>query len=71
VPIDGDTALAEGERAVGADPNLFRIFGLMWGAIRMIDPWLSQIPASRAVLIDQEEEILTCASRDSRSASSP
>jgi hypothetical protein len=45
--MEGDTALAERERAGGADSNLFRIFVLMWGAIRMIDPWLSPIPASR------------------------
>jgi hypothetical protein len=38
MPIEDDTALAECERAGGADPNLIRIFGLMWGAIRTIDP---------------------------------
>src|SRR5438552_967082 len=47
-PIEKDTALAEGERAGGVDPNLFRIFGLMWGAIRTIGPWLNHIPADRA-----------------------
>jgi hypothetical protein len=40
MPIQEETALAEGERAGGADPNLIRIFGLMWGTIRTIDPWV-------------------------------
>jgi hypothetical protein len=50
MPIVADTALADRERAGGADPNLIRIFGWMWGAVRTTDPGVEShsLESSRA-----------------------